>query len=178
MSSYPQAGDVEDSILFRLNFNMKPKAYLETTIPSYLAAWPSRDLIIAAHQQITQEWWQNRRTHFDLFASQIVLQEAGEGDPDAAARRLAFLEYIPLLDQSEAATDLVQVLIQQVPLPEKASLDALHIAIAVVSGMHYLITWNCAHIANATLRTRIEAVCRSQGYEPPVICTPEELMED
>ncbi len=99
------------------------------------------------------------------------------GDPEAAPRRLSFLKNIPLLEQSAEAVALAKVLLRQAPLPEKATLDALHIAIAVVSGMHYLITWNCAHIANATLRSQIETICRSQGYEPPVICTPEELME-
>jgi hypothetical protein len=156
---------------------MKPKAYLETTIPSYLAAWPSRDLIIAAHQQITHEWWQIHRADYDLFVSQIVVEEVGLGDSGAATRRLQLLEGIPLVEQSDSATELAKILLYQVPLPEKAAVDVLHIAIAVAGGMDYLITWNCTHIANATLRSRIEAVCRSHGYEPPVICTPEELME-
>lgn len=156
---------------------MKPKIYLETTIISYLAARPSRDLVVAAHQQITQEWWQTRRAEFDLFVSQIVVQESSAGDKDAAERRLAILEGIPVLEQSEEATALAQELVNQMALPEKEVVDALQIAIAVVSGMDYLLTWNCTHIANATLRNRIESVCRSNGYEPPVICTPEELEE-
>lgn len=156
---------------------MKPKIYLETTIISYLAARPSRDLVVAAHQQITQEWWQTRRAEFDLFVSQIVVQESSAGDKDAAELRLAILEGIPVLEQSEEATALAQELVNQMALPEKAVVDALQIAIAVVSGMDYLLTWNCTHIANATLRNRIESVCRSNGYEPPVICTPEELEE-
>lgn len=156
---------------------MKPKIYVETTIISYLAARPSRDLVVAAHQQITQEWWQTRRAEFDLFVSQIVVQESSAGDKDAAERRLAILEGIPVLEQSEEATALAQELVNQMALPEKAVVDALQIAIAVVSGMDYLLTWNCTHIANATLRNRIESVCRSNGYEPPVICTPEELEE-
>ena len=156
---------------------MKPKIYVETTIISYLAARPSRDLVVAAHQQITQEWWQTRRAEFDLFVSQIVVQESSAGDKDAAERRLAILEGIPVLEQSEEATALAQELVNQMALPEKAVVDALQIAIAGVSGMDYLLTWNCTHIANATLRNRIESVCRSNGYEPPVICTPEELEE-
>ena len=157
---------------------MKPKIYLETTISSYLSAWPSRDLVTAAHQQITREWWQARHEEFDLFISQIVIQEAHGGDPDAAARRLEILKDLPLLEQTEEATALAQELVEQVPLPQKAAVDALHIALAVVHGMDYLLTWNCTHIANATLRSKIEAVCRSKGYEPPVICTPEELSEE
>lgn len=156
---------------------MKPKVYLETTIVSYLTGWPSRDLIIAAHQQITRTWWQGR-TRFDLYVSQLVIQEAGKGDSEAAALRLQALKDIPVLELSPEARALARQLVTQGPLPEKAALDALHIGIAVVNGMDYLLTWNCTHIANAAMRHRIEATCRCIGYEPPVICTPEELMED
>ena len=157
---------------------MKPRIYLETTIVSYLTAWPSRDLVTAAHQQITWEWWESRRAEFELYISQIVVQESSAGDGNAAERRLEALEDIPLLDITEDVTVLAEKLMEQVPLPERAGVDALHIAVAVVNGMDYLLTWNCTHIANAALRNRIEAVCRSSGYEPPVICTPEELMEE
>ena len=95
---------------------MKPKAYLETTIVSYVTAWPSRDLITAAHQQITQQWWQTRRAHFDLFVALPVIQEAQAGDPEAAARRIATLQDIPLLTLSEEATGLAQALLTPGPL--------------------------------------------------------------
>ena len=156
---------------------MTLKVYLETTIVSYLTARPSRDLITAAHQQITQQWWQTQRARFDLFVAPPVMQEAQAGDPDAAARRIAALQGIPLLTLSEEAAGLVQALIEPGPLPANAVVDALHIAIATVNGMHYLLTWNCTHIANAAIRSDIEDVCRARGYEPPVICTPEELLE-
>ena len=156
---------------------MKPKVYLETTIVSYLTAWPSRDLITAAHQQITQQWWHTQRARFDLFVAPPVMQEAQAGDPDAAARRLAALQDIPLLTLSEEAPGLAQALITPGPLPTNAVVDALHIAIAAVNGMQYLLTWNCTHLANAAIRSDIEDVCRARGYEPPVICTSEELME-
>jgi len=156
---------------------MKLKVYLETTIVSYLTARPSRDLITAAHQQITQQWWQTQRARFDLFVAPPVMQEAQAGDPDAAARRIAALQGIPLLTLSEEAAGLAQALIEQRPLPTNAVVDALHIAIAAVNGMHYLLTWNCTHIANAAIRSDMEDVCRARGYEPPVICTPEELWE-
>jgi hypothetical protein len=158
--------------------SVKPKVYLETTIPSYLTAWTSRDLIMAAHQQITREWWDNRRQDFDLFVSQLVLQESGSGDPDAAARRMELISPYPVLKVAEEADDLAGELARQIPLPERAALDALHIAIAAVSGMDYLLTWNCRHIANAVYQPRIGLVCRALGYEPPVICTPEALLED
>lgn len=157
---------------------VKPKVYLETTIPSYLTAWTSRDLVMAAHQQVTREWWDNRRQDFDLFISQLVLQEVGAGDSDAAVRRLDLVRQFPALKVVEAADDLAEELVRRVPLPERAALDALHIAIAAVGGMDYLLTWNCKHIANAAYQPRIGSVCRALGYEPPVICTPEALLED
>ena len=153
---------------------MKPRIYVETTVPSYLTAWPSRDLVRAAHQQITREWWA-RRDEFELYSSRLVVQECQSGDPRAAADRLASLASIPLLEQTSNAAVLAEALVRGVPLPERAAADALHIAIAAVHGMGYLLTWNCTHIANVTLRPQIEAVCRASGYEPPLICTPEEL---
>src|SRR5687768_14830534 len=142
---------------------MRPKVYLETTITSYLTARPSRDLIKAAHQHITQEWWRTR-TRFDLYISQIVLGEVSAGDAEAARLRLELLADLPVLTAGAEASKLAQELIVQGSLPAKAAVDALHIAIAVVNGMDYLLTWNCAHIANAAMRHKIEAVCRQHGY--------------
>jgi predicted nucleic acid-binding protein len=153
---------------------MKPRIYLETTIPSYLTAWPSRDLVRAAHQQITREWWE-RRHAYEIFISQLVVRESQAGDPQAAAARLEALAGLTLLEQSEEVEALARELIRRVPLPDRATADALHIATAAAHGMDYLLTWNCTHIANASLRGRIEAVCRDAGFEPPAICTPEEL---
>jgi predicted nucleic acid-binding protein len=153
---------------------MKPRVYVETTVPSYLTAWPSRDLVRAAHQQITREWWTNRDA-FDLYSSRLVVRECQAGDPVAAAERLTALSGVPLLEQTPETASLAEALVRGVPLPERAAADALHIAIAAVHGVDYLLTWNCTHIANVTLRPRIEAVCRASGFEPPLICSPEEL---
>jgi hypothetical protein len=157
---------------------MKPRVYLETTIPSYLTAWPSRDLVRAAHQQITRDWWVRRRAEFELYISQVVLSECQAGDATAATERLKILQDLPLLEQTEEATRLAQALVDRVPLPERATVDALHVAIAAVHGVDYLLTWNCTHIANAKLRDPIESVCRENGYEPPTICTPDELLAE
>jgi len=157
---------------------MKPRVYLETTIPSYLTAWVSRDLVMAGHQQTTREWWETRRHEFDLFVSQFVIDEVSLGDPDAASRRLDVLTDAPLLEPSENVYALAEALMRRVPLPANAAADSVHIAIAAVNGMDYLLTWNCTHIANASLRGGIETVCRDLGYEPPVICTPEELLKE
>jgi hypothetical protein len=153
---------------------MKRRVYIETTIPSYLTAWPSRDLVRAAHQQITREWWATRGD-FELYASRLVVRECQAGDAEAAADRLAAMAEIPLLEQGTDAAALAEVLLRDVPLPDKAASDALHIATAAIHGMDYLLTWNCTHIANVAFRPQIEAVCRAAGYEPPLICTPEEL---
>ena len=155
---------------------MKPKLYVETTVPSYLTAWPSRDLIRAGHQQITREWWENRRAAFDLYISQFVLDEAGAGDAQAARERLVVLQDIPLLDLTEEVVELAEELKAALALPEQAATDAAHIAIAAVHGLHFLLTWNCRHIANAEMFATIERVCHERGYICPVICTPEELM--
>lgn len=156
---------------------MKPTLYIENSIISYLTARPSRDLITAARQQVTFDWWHNRRFDFDLYVSAFVVSEAAAGDPEAAQRRLQAIEGIPAIELTETAAALAERLIREGPLPEKAALDALHIAAAVSGGVEYLLTWNFKHLANAAIRNRIEQVCRSSGYEPPIICTPEELQE-
>ncbi len=155
---------------------MKPKVYLETSVIGYLTSRPSRDLIVAANQQITQEWWQVYHQNFDLFISQLVIQEAGAGDEHAAERRLQVIANIPLLVLSEEAVALAEKLVKDGPMPKKAVEDALHIAVATLNGMDYLLTWNFKHIANATMRYKIERICRLAGYEPPIICTPQELL--
>lgn len=157
--------------------NMKPTVYVETTVPSYLTAWPSRDVVRAGEQQVTRDWWA-RRSEYELRVSSLVLVECGAGDSDAAALRLAALDGIPILAQTPEVETLAGILLWEVPLPARAAADALHIALAAVNGVSYLpplLTWNCTQIANATLRPRIEALCRRSGYEPPVICTPQEL---
>ena len=156
---------------------MKPKAYIETTIVSYLSAQPSRDVVIAGHQQITRDWWQMAAERFELVASQLVADEANAGDPSAASRRLAALESVRFLDATDDALALAQELIRSGAISETSPEDAAHIAIAVVNGVEYIVTWNCRHIANAALRSKIERVCRDGGYEPAIICTPDELME-
>ena len=155
---------------------MKSKVYLETTIVSYLVASPTQDVVQAAHQQVTREWWA-RRERFDLFVSRPVLAEARRGDTTAAARRLDALASIPVLSMNRGVTTLARTLIQTGTLPTKGRLDALHVATAAVNGMNYLLTWNLRHLANAAIRGRIEDTCRKAGIQPPIICTPEELME-
>jgi predicted nucleic acid-binding protein len=156
---------------------MKPKVYLESSVISYLTARPSRDLIVAANQQVTQEWWQEQRPNFDLYVSALVEREVAQGDEQAAAKRLEALEECAFLEMTPEAEALAARLLAEGVIPQTAVEDALHIAIATVNGMDYLLTWNFKHIANAALRANVEALCRRSGYEPPVICSPLELTE-
>ena len=155
---------------------MKPLLYLETTIPSYLTSRPSRDLIVAARQQITLDWWLRRRDDFRVFVSQIVLDEAAEGDRQAATARLSTMKRLPLLAVNEDVISLTQMLIKRKALPKKATRDAGHIAVSAVHGMHFLLTWNCTHLANAEIFESVGTICASEGYRCPIICTPAELL--
>lgn len=155
---------------------MKPKVYIETTIISYLTARPSRDLVVAAHQQLTTEWWTTRLPDFEIFGSEFVFNEAAAGDQAMARKRLEILADIPILATNQASLDLAKLLIEGNIVPRQFAEDASHVSIATVHGMDYLLTWNCKHIANAQLQRRLVSVCQRAGYEPPVICTPEELM--
>jgi len=155
---------------------VKPKVYLATTIPSLLTAWPSRDLIIAADQQVTKEWWRTRRHDFDLFISQVGLDEAAEGDQSAASERLAEIQGLPVLEINTDVEHVARAILKTRLIPPKASNDALHLAVAAVHRMHFLLTWNCRHLANAAISDRLASTCRQAGFEMPVICTPKELM--
>src|SRR5437879_9608996 len=156
---------------------MMERVYIETTVVSYLTGRPSRDLIVAGHQQITHDWWDTRRQDYELCVSQLVLQEAGDGDPQAAQERLDVLATMSVLEIKEEAVELAEELVQAGALPATAGNDALHIAVAASHRVPYLLTWNCRHLANATMRAQIEAVCASKGFKAPIICTPEEMME-
>lgn len=156
---------------------MKPKLYLETSIPSYLTAMTSRDLIVAANQELTREWWDSRRKDFDLVISELVSREVAAGDAEAAAKRIQVIQSFPELKITDEVGQLASLLMEEVPLPAKAEIDAFHIAVAAVNGVEYLLTWNCTHIHNAEFRPRIESVCRARGFEPPTICSPQELLE-
>jgi hypothetical protein len=152
--------------------------YVETTVISYLTAWPSRDLIRAAQQQITRDWWANQGPRFDLYSSQLVVLEAAAGDQVAAGDRLRILATMPMLDISEDALRLARQLIHASALPAIALRDAEHVGICATNGMDFLLTWNCRHLANAKQRDRIIQVCADFDLRAPTICTPEELFGD
>lgn len=154
----------------------QPSIYLETSVVSYLTSRPSRDLVVAAHQQITRTWWDSQRSKYALYVSDFVLLEIQAGDAIAARERQNILAETLGLPTPVETERLAQQLLEQKLLPPKAQVDAYHVAIASISNIDYLLTWNCKHIANATTRDRMVTLIRDRGYKPPVLCTPEELM--
>ena len=154
-----------------------PRVYVETSIVSYLTARPARDIVIAGRQQATRDWWETAPTRFELVVSQLVREEAALGDPEAARARLAALAPLTALAAPVEALELSRRLVDSAAVPKRAAPDATHVAIAAVHGVEFLVTWNFRHIANAVSRPRIESVCRRSGVEPPVLCTPEELVD-
>jgi predicted nucleic acid-binding protein len=155
---------------------MRKTVYVETSIVSYLAARPSRDVMAAAWQQLTTQWWDVARPMYELFTSELVFTEASRGDSDSAARRLAYLKGIPTVKVSERVEVLAERLIAEGAMPPSAEADALHVAVAAVHGIDYLLTWNCRHIDNAELRPLLRLICDLTGYRCPEICTPLELL--
>ncbi|MFO1434620.1 MAG: type II toxin-antitoxin system VapC family toxin [Candidatus Competibacteraceae bacterium] len=154
----------------------KKTVYIETSIVSYLTARPSSNLLAAAWQKATVDWWDTQRGRFDLYVSATVIEEAKRGDTQAATRRIEALEAIPLLPITEAVVLLARSLIDEGGIPAKALDDALHIAVSAVHGIDYLLTWNCRHIDNAEMKPIIRRICGAKGYPSPEICTPQELM--
>jgi predicted nucleic acid-binding protein len=150
--------------------------YIETSIISYLASRPSRDIRVAAWQEITTQWWEQERSKYDLFTSELVVAEAGGGDESAARKRLERLKDIPALAIDDATKLLAARLIRDGGVPSDAQADALHIATASVHGLDYLLTWNCRHIDNAATKPQIRSICAIVGYPCPEICTPLELL--
>ncbi len=155
---------------------MKASVYIETTIVSYLTARPTRDALKAARQRITREWWAKQRPLFACYVSKPVLEEIACGETAMATKRVAAVRDMPTLAVSDLAAGIAADLLRRGYLPPKAAMDALHVAVAAASGMEFLLTWNCTHIANAQVEKMAMALCAERGLAFPVICTPEQLM--
>jgi len=151
--------------------------YIETSVVSYLAARRSRSLIAAAWQEITWEFWERHRAAYDLYTSELVVEEASVGDSETAERRLSFLRGIPELPVDDEARDLAAALLADGAIPAKAEFDALHIAVSAVNATTFLLTWNCRHLDNPAIKPRVRDVCEQRGYRCPEICTPLEITE-
>ncbi|MSR58547.1 MAG: PIN domain-containing protein [Planctomycetaceae bacterium] len=152
--------------------------YIETSIVSYLRQRPSSQVVMAARQLLTHQWWDDERGNYELVTSQFVLDEASAGDPVLAAERLQSLDGIPLLPRDPQIGVIANEIMSRAILPPKASMDALHIAVVAHHRIQYLLTWNCKHIANAKFLPRIHDLLLDLGYPIPIICTPEEMVDD
>ncbi len=155
-----------------------PAVYIETSIVSYLRQRPSGQVVAAARQLLTHKWWNTERVNYELVTSQYVLDEAADGHPQLAGERLALLQGIPLLPADSEVAKIANEIMYRAILPPKALFDALHIAIVAHHRIDYLLTWNCRHIANARILSRVHDVLQDLGIPIPVICTPEEMVED
>ncbi|MFN7351051.1 MAG: type II toxin-antitoxin system VapC family toxin [Dolichospermum sp.] len=155
---------------------MSETVYIETSILGYLTARPSRDIIVAANIEITREWWNTRRSDFQLYSSQAVLKETTQGDAKIASQRLEIFSNLSLLNLNQSVLDLAEQFLGRSNLPAKAYIDAVHIAVATVHGIDYLLTWNCKHIANAQIQRKLAEISIDFGYELPILCTPYELL--
>lgn len=154
----------------------KPSVYIETSIVSYLAADPSRHPVTLRNQQLTHAWWNTHRERYALYTSDVVEQEVVQGNPWFAQRRLELVATLPLLSANRDVHSLAEEMRAGVPLPAQANTDALHIAMGAVYRLTYVLTWNCKHIANPKLHSRINQICTRSGWGMPVLCTPEQLM--
>ena len=161
-----------------MDADAKPTVYIETTIVSYLTARPTRSPVRARDQSVTRDWWDTRRARFEVLTSEVTILEASAGDPEAAARRLAALDGVRLLNGGEGADRLAGDLIRATALPIKAGRDALHIAVAATNGIAYLLTWNCTHMANDAAGHKIRVTCAAAGFRAPTLCTPRQLFEE
>ncbi len=155
-----------------------PTAYIETTIPSYYSSRPARDVVQITRQNATRLWWDRGYSGFELFTSQEVLDEAGRGDPEQASKRLEMLAKIPVLEFNAEVEGLARRLISAGLVPVSVASDAVHIATASVYDLDFLVTWNFKHIANPLIRQRLGQEVALSGYVLPVLCSPEELLND
>ena len=152
--------------------------YIESSVISYITSRPSRDIVTSARQAISVEWWEAYKHSFELFVSELVLEEIGSGDSRAASTRLAIIEGIPVLVATPNALTLAKSLIVENAIPASSMEDALHISIAAVQGVDFLLTWNFKHINNANTRDKITQVINRSNFRSPVLCSPEELINE
>ena len=154
------------------------RIYIESTIPSYVVARPARDLLQAARQQLTRDWWELQRGKHELLASQIVLEEIAHGEKAMAQQRLELMQEVPLLRVTDESQELARQILTSGLLPASAERDALHIALASIHAVDILLSWNCRHIAKGAIQVRLRHLADKAGCVLPAICTPEELMSN
>lgn len=153
-----------------------PRIYLESTIPSYLVARPSRDIVLRGQQEATRRWWEREKEAGNWYVSPFVDMEIARGDAEVARKRMAAVAGLPRLVAGDDVKMLAAAILSSGLIPAAAETDASHIAIAAVHGMDILLTWNCAHIHNTAIIRRIEGICARAGQVCPLICSPLDLL--
>ncbi|MBI5140679.1 MAG: type II toxin-antitoxin system VapC family toxin [Nitrospirae bacterium] len=156
---------------------MKKRVYIETTVVSYFTSRPSRDIMIASHQEATREIWPKLVSEYETYVSALVYEEAGRGDPEQAKMRLSAIKPFRMLAMDDEADNLAVAMITGSGIPKEYPEDALHIAIAAVNGIEALVTWNFSHMNNPFTRIKVRRIVESLGYQCPEICSPDELLE-
>lgn len=152
--------------------------YLESSIPSYLAARPSRDPTTAANQQLTHEWWQTAPAEFEIFVSEAVVNEIARGNPAMAARRLNFVDGLPILPATDDVRALNRIYRKSLGLVGRARRDVPHFSFAVSYELDYLVTWNLAHIASPRVVRKLADLNEELGRHVPIVTTPAAFLAD
>ncbi len=150
--------------------------YIDTAVVSFLVARPPAGTMAHQWHVWTEDWWRRRLPYFECSISGEVLLEAAEGDPEMSRQRLQALSTLTVLRRTPAVDALAEVFLSAGPLPPKAKADAVHLAFASVYKINYLLTWNCKHLANAVIQSRLQPVAERRGYRLPIVCTPLQLM--
>ncbi len=149
--------------------------YVESSVISYITARPSRDVVVSARQTLSIEWWESKRSEYEVYISELVIEEIASGDPNAAQKRLDVVKDITSLEITLEAKELAGLLLSGGAIPENNPEDALHIGLAAAQGVDYLLTWNFKHINNASTRTKIAKIIEDQGFVCSILCSPKEL---
>jgi hypothetical protein len=157
---------------------MKRRVYIETSVVSYYTGRASRDVVIAGHQQATQDFWPLLSQDLLPHVSALVVKEAGKGSPELARKRLDAIGSFPVLASTPEAERLAQDILDARGIPAEYPEDALHIAIAAMGGMEFIVTWNFAHINNPFTKIMIRQAVENAGYECPEIVSPDAFLGD
>ncbi len=155
---------------------MRKRVYIETTIPSfYYETRVSVDMV--ARRNWTRQWWKIHHTRFELVTSLAVIEELQQGNHPNKALTLHLIRELPLVPVVPEIERIVDTYVARNVIPVNPKGDALHLALAAYHSCHFLLTWNCRHLANANKFEHIRKVTEKLGLMAPTLTTPVELME-
>jgi len=155
---------------------MKLSVYLETTIPSYLAARTSSNIVIAGRQAATHEFFELERQKYNLYVSDFVYSECEKGDPGVAKKRLDWLSGVEILPQTPDVKPLADVYMHLLSIPQKCRVDAMHLAMCCINGIDILLSWNCTHLGAESMKI-VQKHNDAHGLPTPLMTTPDSLID-